>query len=170
MLGKTGFRAFFFAAISIVKVAAMALTLLPDDEILARLQGLSFQQSKDAWLTANQKPLVATAIEAIEAAMLKVPIKKRRSVWYHWWRTYVDRKHKTGVPAPSRDNTFLDETTMRLWRAKDYEGLHKHFRENCEAVLDVGYPDAEIKEGSRKNLKNLRKVKKDQHGMVSVLS
>ena len=66
--------------------------------------------------------------------------------------------------------TFLDETTMRLWRAKDYEGLHKHFRENCEAVLDVGYPDAEIKEGSRKNMKNLRKVKKDQHGMVSALS
>ena len=66
--------------------------------------------------------------------------------------------------------TFFDETTMRLWRAKDYEGLHTHFRENCEAVLDVGYPDAEIKEGSLENMKNLRKVKKDQHGMVSALS
>ena len=66
--------------------------------------------------------------------------------------------------------TFLDETTMRLWRAKDYESLHTHFRENCEAVLDVGYPDAEIKAGSRENMKNLRKVKKDQHKMVSVLS
>ena len=59
---------------------------------------------------------------------------------------------------------------MRLWRAKDYEGLHKHFRENCEAVLDVGYPDAEIKEGSRKNMNNLRQVKKDQRKMVSALS
>ena len=59
---------------------------------------------------------------------------------------------------------------MRLWRAKDYEGLHTHFRENCEAVLDVGYPDAEIKEGSRKNMKNLRQVKKDQRKMVSALS
>ena len=59
---------------------------------------------------------------------------------------------------------------MRLWRAKDYEGLHKHFSENCEAVLDVGYPDAEIKEGSRKNMKILRKVKKDQQKMVSALS
>ena len=59
---------------------------------------------------------------------------------------------------------------MRLWRAKDYEGLHTHFRENCEAVLDVGYPDAEIKEGSRKNMKILRKVKKDQQKMVSALS
>ena len=59
---------------------------------------------------------------------------------------------------------------MRLWRAKDYEGLHTHFRENCEAVLDVGYPDAEIKAGSRKNMKILKKVKEDQHKMVSALS
>ena len=59
---------------------------------------------------------------------------------------------------------------MRLWRTKDYEGLHTHFRENCEAVLDVGYPDAEIKAGSRKNMKILKKVKEDQHKMVSALS
>ena len=70
----------------------------------------------------------------------------------------------------SRHRLAIDETTMRLWRTKDYEGLHTHFRENCEAVLDVGYPDAEIKEGSRKNMKNLRQVKKDQRKMVSALS
>ena len=101
---KRVFEQFFFAAISIVKVAAMPLILLSDAELLRRAQGLSLQRRQESWLTSNQKSVVATAIKAIEAAMLKVPKKKRRTVWYHWWRTYVDRKQKTGVPAPSRDN------------------------------------------------------------------
>ena len=78
--------------------------LSSDAALLEAVQGLSLKRSQESRLTSSQKSLVATAINAIEAAMLKVPKKKRRVVWYHWWRTYVDKRHKTGVPAPSRDN------------------------------------------------------------------
>ena len=97
-LRQNGFPAFL--SISIVKVATMsegALTLLSDAALLARMQGVSLQQSKESWLTSNQKSVVATAINAIEAAMLKVPKKKRRTVWFHWWRTYVGKTHKNVV-------------------------------------------------------------------------